>query len=462
MFTIAILDDGINSSCFPLLKHIKYSIAVTSEGIISKVCEPDKITHGTLCAAIIRLYAPDAELISVQVIDPVTLKGSIRQIRCALEWCISHDVSLINLSIGDVNFEDWVYLRPTITNLVRANIPLICACSNDEIPSIFTEFSWPISVERGEALWGNQYYPQEQNFLGSDFYASSTHMFITSEKVSKTFSSQNSHAAPVITAEVYRLFKEFGKLPTQRLRHLLQKKSTDNGFHIKLCPDFIDTAVMIGQPQYPQEFLTFSKTEGEKRDSPVFLAVFPNTSLDVELVKKEIISYKNKVLGLVYAGTATDDIKEIARQIGCLFWAESEYIGAAIRFPQQSDKSTAIKILFHGSSMLSIYLAQSLHEKLIVNGYRSKVFSDWPQAYCLGMIFWVMPIVASSYICSLANYYKLDIVLVCSDQVDLQFDMTISCEGNSILLRYDDSQKRYSTVEFSFDQIIKDILALLL
>ena len=154
MFTIAILDDGINSSCFPLLKHIKYSIAVTSEGIISKVCEPDKITHGTLCAAIIRLYAPDAELISVQVIDPVTLKGSIRQIRCALEWCISHDVSLINLSIGDVNFEDWVYLRPTITNLVRANIPLICACSNDEIPSIFTEFSWPISVERGEALWG--------------------------------------------------------------------------------------------------------------------------------------------------------------------------------------------------------------------------------------------------------------------------------------------------------------------
>ena len=78
------------------------------------------------------------------------------------------------------------------------------------------------------------------------------------------------------------------------------------------------------------------------------------------------------------------------------------------------------------------------------------------------MIFWVMPIVASSYICSLANYYKLDIVLVCSDQVDLQFDMTISCEGNSILLRYDDSQKRYSTVEFSFDQIIKDILALLL
>lgn len=150
MFTIAILDDGINSSCFPLLKHIKYSIAVTSEGIISKVCEPDKITHGTLCAAIIRLYAPDAELISVQVIDPVTLKGSIRQIRCALEWCISHDVSLINLSIGDVNFEDWVYLRPTITNLVRANIPLICACSNDEIPSIFTEFSWPISVERGK------------------------------------------------------------------------------------------------------------------------------------------------------------------------------------------------------------------------------------------------------------------------------------------------------------------------
>ena len=85
MITIAILDDGICSSKFPSLGRIDGSIAVEEDGTIVQAEEPDQITHGTLCAAIIRSYAPDAKLISVKVLDPATLKGSIHQIRYALE-----------------------------------------------------------------------------------------------------------------------------------------------------------------------------------------------------------------------------------------------------------------------------------------------------------------------------------------------------------------------------------------
>ena len=89
MTTIAILDDGISSSGIPSPGKIERWIAVAEDGAISQGDEPDKMTHGTLCAAIICSYAPDAKLISVKVLDPTTLKGSINQIRYALEWCIA-------------------------------------------------------------------------------------------------------------------------------------------------------------------------------------------------------------------------------------------------------------------------------------------------------------------------------------------------------------------------------------
>ena len=143
MTTIAILDDGISSSRIPTLGKIERWIAVAEDGAISQGDEPDKMTHGTLCAAIICSYAPDAKLISVKVLDPTTLKGSINQIRYALEWCIAQNVSLINLSIGSTSFKDWKLLQPVIARLIRNNIPLICACSNNNTPSIFRgRFPW--------------------------------------------------------------------------------------------------------------------------------------------------------------------------------------------------------------------------------------------------------------------------------------------------------------------------------
>lgn len=169
MLTIAILDDGICSSSFPFWGQINYAVAVAEDGTICQVSEPDRMTHGTLCAAVVRSYAPDAALISVRVLDPVTRKGSMKQIRYALEWCVAHGVSLINLSVGSMSFKDWEYLRPTIANLARNNIPLVCACSNNEMPSIFTDFSWPISVEKEAALYGDQYHSKNVNFLEGDF-----------------------------------------------------------------------------------------------------------------------------------------------------------------------------------------------------------------------------------------------------------------------------------------------------
>lgn len=462
MITIAILDDGICSSKFPSLGRIDGSIAVEEDGTIVQAEEPDQITHGTLCAAIIRSYAPDAKLISVKVLDPATLKGSIHQIRYALEWCISQNVSLINLSVGSVSFKDWELLRHAIAELTRKNIPLICACSNNETPSIFTEFTWPISVEKDSTLTEDQYYYQNGNFFESDFRASSTHTLLTSENTIMTFSSQNSHAAPVITAKVYQLLKEHGKLPIEKLRRLLRGDSTDISFHIKPIPDFMDTVIIIGQPQYPEDLCFFSSDARRRPDSSVFLAFFPDSSFDVKQVKETISSYGNDILGVLYAGVAPREIKEIAYRMDCLFWDESEYIKNAAKLPPKSGGPTTINLLFRGDRVTAAQLAQSLQKKMISCGYCCQVFSDWPQAYCLGMLFLPPSVNRVSYINSFVAHYQLDVALVCSDTIEAGYDMVLSCGDNFVLLEYDSSQKKYWIEKSPVEQIAEDIFGILI
>lgn len=461
MITIAFLDDGICSSAFPFLADIKASLDVADDGSVFQTGEPNGVTHGTLCAAVVRLYAPDAEIISIRVLDPITRRGTIYQIRYALEWCIAHSVSVINLSVGSVNFKDWEYLRPTVANLERNNIPLICACSNSKIPSVFTEFSWSISVKAEEGLYKNQFRPQTENFLESDFFASSTHTLVETTNMVQTFSSQNSHAAPVITAKVYQLLKEYGKLPIGKLLHLLQGNQNGSHFHVKPVPDFIDTAIVMGNPQYPRNLLTFSEVVQKENSVPKFLAIFPNDIEDNLSIEERLHSYGDNVAGILYAGSAPVGVKETARQLGCLFWDESEYIQAAKKISLQPNDSVAVKVLFQGSHITAVYLSQLLQKYLIDSGYRCKMFSDFPQAYCLGMVFLTKSIDTASYISFFAGHYQLDVVLVCGDSVKMDCDMVISCRESTILLEFDSSQMELDTTSISCEQIVKIIVDLL-
>lgn len=461
MLRIAVLDDGICSSFFPFGAQIKESLAVMDDGAIVNANEPDGFTHGTLCAAIIHAYAPDADIVSIKVIDHVTLKGSINQIRYALDWCVSNDISVINLSVGYLSLREWQYLRSLMSKLIRNNIPLICACSNNEKPSIFTDFSWVFSVEMDRRLVDDQYYSRNATFFDCDFVASSTHTFITSEQIRKTFSSQNSHAAPVITAKVVQLIGKYGKLPIQKLRHLLYKNSIGKCFHIKPLPDFVDTAIILGVPSYPHKLLAFSQDIYREHNSQFFYAIFPNASLDINVIETELNSRSDMLAGILYAGIAPAKIKEIAHRIGCLFWDESEYLMAAARLPPVSVNLSSLKILLRGSYMIAAYIAKAMMDYLIDANFRCKIFSDWPQAYCIGMVFLAPPIDSASYINAFSNYYQLDTVLICSNNIELVPEVTISCYSNVVLFENEDFRKEYSIPQFSFTEISKDIVKLL-
>lgn len=68
MVRVAVIDDGVSTDVYPFLTHLSDSIEITAAGSI-KIPPRNGRTHGTLCAAIIKLYALETESISVKVLD---------------------------------------------------------------------------------------------------------------------------------------------------------------------------------------------------------------------------------------------------------------------------------------------------------------------------------------------------------------------------------------------------------
>ncbi|HML18113.1 MAG TPA: S8 family serine peptidase [Bryobacteraceae bacterium] len=92
---IAIIDSGIHPG-HPHVGEVAGGIGIVSADYL------DNLGHGTAVAGAIREKVPDASLYAVKVFDR-RLSASLDTILRALEWCIAHQMDVINLSLGTAN-----------------------------------------------------------------------------------------------------------------------------------------------------------------------------------------------------------------------------------------------------------------------------------------------------------------------------------------------------------------------
>jgi subtilisin len=204
---VAVIDSGIESG-HPMVGAVDHAVVVerddTTDGSIRFVEGPhdDLYGHGTACAAIIRALAPDVELISVRVLAS-NLKGSAFAFAHGLEWCLDHDVDVVNLSLSTSNES---YAETFWDLLDRASferVMVVSAMNNDRKRSIPSEFAGVFSVACApgadrETFWWNPGGPAEWGAPGIDVdLAWSGGGTITA--------TGNSFAAPVITGHLARI-----------------------------------------------------------------------------------------------------------------------------------------------------------------------------------------------------------------------------------------------------------------
>jgi subtilase family protein len=96
---VAIVDSGIHAGHLHV-GRVAGGIGVTESGFNDDFV--DRLGHGTAVAGAIREKAPDAELYAVKIFDR-RLSAGIDAIVRALEWCLGHEIDLINLSLGTAN-----------------------------------------------------------------------------------------------------------------------------------------------------------------------------------------------------------------------------------------------------------------------------------------------------------------------------------------------------------------------
>lgn len=218
MIKIAVIDDGISTAKF---SKLEFNIEVDIRGKVSEYYHSvQDNSHGTMCATIIKKYAPDSLIGSIKILKSYTKQGYVCQLKKAIEWCIQTNISLINISLGSTQSYDYPVLFKCINNAYDNGIIIVAALSNKQVVTYPASFRNVVGVKTCPLLKDDMFYMNQTCNEGVDIIASSTHNI--GNKISNLC---NSYAAPLITAKVYQIMNEFGYRKIEDIKTLLNIRS---------------------------------------------------------------------------------------------------------------------------------------------------------------------------------------------------------------------------------------------
>lgn len=203
---VAIIDDGVNEALDLVFARINRSYVEKGrlyQGIAAPV---QPLSHGSICATVIASKETDMELFDIRIFEDGS--ADIEDLITALEYCISCGVQLINLSCGTINYFDYKKVRHTLNKLLRRNVLVVSAFSNQGIMSFPASCRGVFGVREdfGKCLKEGEY--GFQKFMGGRLENSLVaHIDTVVLNGSKMDVSANSYAAPVITGEIVRILK---------------------------------------------------------------------------------------------------------------------------------------------------------------------------------------------------------------------------------------------------------------
>lgn len=228
----AIIDDGIS---------INESLKINNPNIIhlqangNTICldEVDENTyvtsHGTVCYWIYtdNINREDYQLYSIKVIDPITRKSSINNLRVALEWCYDNEIKLVCMSIGTTNFLNYT-LDDILQKLYKKNVIMIAACSNKNVYTYPASSQYVIGVKHDyqNILSRGRYFYNEQDISNIEIICNGDFDAL-GKKVNYEFKKYNSFIVPYIASIIHKnLLKNY--ITNSDIRSVLKRKTIIN------------------------------------------------------------------------------------------------------------------------------------------------------------------------------------------------------------------------------------------
>jgi subtilisin len=147
---VAVIDSGIDAA-HPRVGTVERAVVLEydadAEDGIRRTEGPhdDLYGHGTACAGIIRLLAPEVELFSVRVLG-ARLTGKAFVFAAGVEWCLEQGVQVVNLSLSTANEDYLTTFHELCDAAAFQGTVLVSALNNERKPSYPSEFSSVFSV----------------------------------------------------------------------------------------------------------------------------------------------------------------------------------------------------------------------------------------------------------------------------------------------------------------------------
>lgn len=206
LVTVAVVDTGINAS-HPMFQGRTISSQSYNFFSNNKNVE-DTFGHGTHVSGIIADATPSNVALLVLKVSNSEGKSSLLTIRTALQYAVSKNADVVNLSMGfiDGNAYEYNYLNPVIDKAYEKGIPVCCAAGNQESGGIDVRYCYPACYDKTiavSAIDSSQRLASYSNRgNGIDFTAPGTGIISADYKGKTKAMSGTSMAAPHITAAI--------------------------------------------------------------------------------------------------------------------------------------------------------------------------------------------------------------------------------------------------------------------
>ena len=210
MITVGIIDNGVDETTFSHAPNMIRQLFVGGKSTDN---------HGSKCAAIVSKYAHNIRLIDVQImVGPV---GNINHLCKAIEWCISNEIKVLNISCGTHLNYMYFKLKKTINKAIAQGVIIIASGSNDKFSSYPAELEGVIGVKTAPWLYENDYYTINDNCFskGINIVASSMHYIERKDGSSYQTELCSSFASPYITALICRYLYEYNSINSNQSIH---------------------------------------------------------------------------------------------------------------------------------------------------------------------------------------------------------------------------------------------------
>lgn len=198
---IAVIDDGISRLTAP---DLCFDLSITESAVQTNHEAVSPYSHGSICAAIIKRFAPLAKIGSLRILKK-TGCGTLASLLGALKWCAENEIKLIHLSAGSIQPCDIIPLRDTINQICDKGCVVVAACKNGRNVSFPASFQNVIGVKADERITDNRFRVNTYPNGGIELSCGAMHE-VTPSPLSPPYHTPlfNSFAAPVITARVYQ------------------------------------------------------------------------------------------------------------------------------------------------------------------------------------------------------------------------------------------------------------------